>query len=278
MILTKEVQITGNPKNMKHYQEQGIEVKYGQKYMMPVKYLPKYCGYKIEAQCENCGDKKELPMQKYSNNKDRGGKYYCKACNNITLKKSMLEKYGVDNASKNPESIEKRKQTCLEKYGNEYYVATDESRVKVKETLIERYGGHHMKLDEFKFKSIDKSLKTKLERGLIVADEYLTEWDIYRKKVRKLTERNRIILMERWDGTDYYDGKYIKDNFTYKHTDGEYPTLDHKISILHGFQNKMPAKYIAGTDNLCITKKSHNSSKGSGIEDDFDPTRKYPVM
>lgn len=269
MILTKKVEITFNPKNMKHYREQGIEVKYGEKYMMPVEFLPKYCGYKIMAKCENCGSKKEITMQKYSTNKDRGGKYYCKSCNNITFKESMLEKYGVDNPSKNEGSIKKRKKTCSEKYGNEYYISSDIHTNKLKIIFDNKYGGHPMKLDEFKFKSVDRILETKLKRGLIINDNHLSEWQSYRKKVRKITERNRKILMEKWDGYDYYDGEYIADNFSYKHTDPEFPTLDHKISILYGFQNKIPAKEIAGIDNICMTKKSHNSSKSGLTEEDY---------
>ena len=68
---------------------------------------------------------------------------------------------------------------------------------------------------------------------------------------------------------DYYDGEYIGDNFTYKHTDSEYPTLDHKTSILHGFKNKIPAKEIAGINNICMTKKGNNSSKGHLTEEDY---------
>jgi len=270
MILTKEVEITFNPKNMKHFREQGIEVEYGKKVMMPVKYLMKYCKYKIDAQCDSCGSiTKNLSMLKYSKNKDRSGTYNCKSCNNITAKKTMLDKYGVDNPSKCEEVVEKRKKTCLEKYGSEYYVDSDQHKEQLKGTLNERYGGHYMKLEEFNSKIIEKGLITKMERGLIIPDEQLTEWDIYRKRVRKLTERNRKILMENWDGNDYYDGEYIANNFSYKHTDREYPTLDHKVSIIHGFQNNISEEEISSLSNLCMTKKRHNSSKSFLTEESY---------
>jgi hypothetical protein len=42
-------------------------------------------------------------------------------------------------------------------------------------------------------------------------------------------------LLENWDGYDYYDGEYIKDNFCLYSNDKNYPTMDHKISCYYGF-------------------------------------------
>jgi hypothetical protein len=84
-----------------------------------------------------------------------------------------------------------------------------------------------------------------------------------------LTERNRKFLLEKWDGIDYYDGEYIKDNFNLSHTDPLFPTLDHKISIIYGFKNDIPLEDISKIENLCMTKRKINSSKSHNIESDF---------
>lgn len=269
MILTKTVLIRTNNKNIKNYRNQGIDVVYGELYDMDVKYVSRYSKYKILAKCETCGAEKELPMQKYYQNWERSESYNCKACNNITYKKSMLEKYGYDNPSSTPECIEKRKKTCLEKYGSEYVVNSDYSKEKTKITFEKIYGGHPMKTD-LKFKGVEKSNKTKMERGLIVPDHLLNEWEIYRKLVRKITNRNRNKLIEDWDGLDYYDGEYIKENFDIKHTDCDFPTLDHKISIIYGFNNNIPAEEIGEISNLCMTKRGINSSKSFLTEEDYN--------
>ena len=269
MILTKTILIRINNKNINHYRNQNIDVVYGETYDMDVKYVSRYSKYKILAKCETCGTEKELTIQKYHQNWDRSNSYNCKSCNNITYKKSMLEKYGYDNPSSTPECIEKRKKTCLEKYGNEYVVNSDYSKEKTKITFEKIYGGHPMKTD-LKFKGVEKSNKTKMERGLIVPDYLLNEWEIYRKLVRKITNRNRNKLIEDWDGLDYYDGEYIKENFDIKHTDYDFPTLDHKISIIYGFNNNIPAEKIGEISNLCMTKKGINSSKSFLTEEDYN--------
>jgi hypothetical protein len=53
-----------------------------------------------------------------------------------SLRKSMMEKYGVDHNSKLPDFGEKMKSTKLKKYGDENYVNPD----KAKETKLNRYG------------------------------------------------------------------------------------------------------------------------------------------
>jgi hypothetical protein len=270
MILTKTILIRINNKNIEHYKSQGIDVVYGELYDMDVKYVSRYSKYKILAKCETCGAEKELPMQKYHQNWERSESYNCKACNNITYKKSMLEKYGYDNPAKMESSIKKRKETCLEKYGNEYVVNSDYSKEKTKIIFDEKYDGHPMRNREIKNKIIKKSKITKIKRGLVVPDEKLTQWELYRRTVRNITNSNKKKLMESWDGFDYYDGEYIKDNFNIKHTDYDFPTMDHKISIIYGFKNNIPPEDIGDISNLCMTKKGINSSKSFLTEDAYN--------
>ena len=51
--------------------------------------------------------------------------------------------------------------------------------------------------------------------------------------------------------------------------DKQYPTIDHKTSILYGFLNKILPSEIGNIDNLCITKRSINSSKYGKTLDEF---------
>lgn len=269
MILTKTLTIRINNKNIDHYISQGIDVVYGEIYDIDVKYVSRYSKHRILAKCETCGAEKELPMQKYHQNWERSESYNCKACNNITYKKSMLEKYGYDNASSIQEFVDRRKKTCLERYGNEYAIAGKNIKKKIQITLNERYGGHPMKTD-MRFKGVEKANETKLQRGLILPEYLLSDWEIYRKLVRKITNRNRKKLIEDWNGLDYYDGENIKENFDMKHTDYGYPTVDHKISIIYGFKNGISPEEIGDISNLCITKKGINSSKSFLTEEDYN--------
>jgi hypothetical protein len=135
MILTKEVKVNVNNKNIKHFKSQNLDVKYGESYDIEVEYLPRYSKYRVVAQCESCGFLQELSLQKYHQNWERSNSYNCKSCNNITYKKSMTEKYGEDNPSKIKSCIDKRKNTCVEKYGSEYIISSEYSKKKLKKLL-----------------------------------------------------------------------------------------------------------------------------------------------
>lgn len=91
----------------------------------------------------------------------------------------------------------------------------------------------------------------------------------YINEVRRLTKANKKELIYNWNGLDYYDNEYIKDNFNYHYNDLKYPTIDHKISILYGYKHNLSTEYISSMDNLCFTKRFLNCKKGKTNEDIF---------
>jgi hypothetical protein len=68
-------------------------------------------------------------------------------------------------------------------------------------------------------------------------------------------------LLESWDGYDFYDGEYIKNNFQLHYFDNKYPTIDHKISIYDGFISGISPVEISNIKNLCFTKRITNIIK-----------------
>ena len=79
----------------------------------------------------------------------------------------------------------------------------------------------------------------------------------------RLTNRIRKELYEKWNGIDFYDGEYIKENLNHYKYDSDYPTIDHKISVKCGFDNFILPTIIADLKNLVITKRHINSKKGT---------------
>ena len=71
------------------------------------------------------------------------------------------------------------------------------------------------------------------------------------------------MLYKDWNGLDFYDNEIIKENKNIDSNDVSYPTIDHKISVKNGFDNNIEPIKIGELDNLCITKRCNNSSKGS---------------
>jgi len=203
-------------------------------------------------------------------------------------KKTIKEKWGVDSYSKTDEFkskindkkdiiLSKIKETFFNKYGVDWYSKTDEFKSKIndkkdeivnsiKKTCIERYGIDNIsKLEETK----DKIKKTKIELGMIIPDELLSGWLLYKRHVRRHTNRHKKVLFELWDGYDYYDGEFIKGYLSYSPVHRYYPTVDHKISTYYGFVNNIPVEEISDISNLCMTKRFINSKKKEMIEENF---------
>jgi len=157
-------------------------------------------------------------------------------------KKTMFNKHGVNSPMQSLILREKRRKTFFEKYGTDY--ATSNNIVK------------------------QKILNTKIKRGLITDYSIWSKIDFkkYKRKIYYLTRKKINILKENWDGYDYYDKKYIKNNYSLHFTHGLYPTVDHKISIHSSFILNKTITDVADINNLCITTRSNNSKKNKNNE------------
>ena len=202
---------------------------------------------------------------------------------------TLISSWGVDSFSKTEEFrkiiqdkkdliVEKIKKTFIAKYGFEHYSQTPEWKSKYlskiteiekkkKETCLEKYGVENVS----QIKQVyDKIIKTKIILNQIIPEDLLSDWEIYKRKVRKITNSHKKILFENWNGLDYYDEENIKSYFSYSHTHRFYPTIDHKISVFYGFKNKIEPEIVGNIDNLCITKRYLNCIKNKMIEEEFN--------
>jgi len=97
---------------------------------IPIKYINRTSKELITFSCDICGNENTKTYKYY--NYDIGGDYdTCIKCKHFKKRKTLLEKYGVENYT----NSKKRKETMIEKYG--YYY---NNRSKCKETCIEKYG------------------------------------------------------------------------------------------------------------------------------------------
>ena len=97
----------------------------------------------------------------------------------------------------------------------------------------------------------------------------MTEFETYRNKCRSATLKLKSQIFKNWDGFDYYDKLYIKDNLNLHYTNSMYPSIDHKVAILYGFLNNISIETICSIENLCITKRGLNTSKNQKSEVEF---------
>lgn len=149
------------------------------------------------------------------------------------------------------------------KYGV-YSCSNKCSMFKNEKTNLEKYGVKHQCQNEEVQKSI---LNTKIQKGLISLS--IEEFFDYRRIVNNLTKKIKKELLENWDGFDYYDGEYIKNNLSLDPNNSSYLSIDHKISVLYGYKNGLKPEEISNIENLCLTKRYLNSSKNFLIESEF---------
>jgi hypothetical protein len=160
-------------------------------------------------------------------------------CNEIK-RETIVSKYGsADNFYHNIQ--EKIKKLNRDKYECDYFF---QSREFLESESIK-----------------EKSKETKIKNGYMMSDVDMEPFLLYKRNCRKLTNITKKELYEKWDGYDYYDNEFIRNNLNLHNTNKNYPTIDHKTSIFYGFINKIDEREICDIKNLCITKRSINCSK-----------------
>jgi hypothetical protein len=120
-----------------------------------------------------------------------------------------------------------------------------------------------------KYNNPNKMIKTKENKGIYIPLDSVSDFKKYRKIVNRFTYKEKKILFDSWDGFDFYDKKYIKDNLELNSNSMIYPTIDHRISLHEGFIKNIPPYIIGGIDNLSITKREINLLKSNKIDFNF---------
>ena len=305
MLISKFVEIKTTGAIISYYKNLGYDAKHGKTILVDINHLTKGSEVIVKVCCEICKHVNNISYSRYFKSKLNLGIYTCSKCKGFKIKKTCLQKYGVENVSQlqefkdkkeltclmnygvyNPshslEIIKKIKNTLIEKYGVEYPLQYEEFKKKFECTMLSKYGVKHALLNsDLKEKSKktlfenygvdhisqsdeikERSKLTRIKNLKQIPDDLLTDWDIYKKKVNNITKINKKYLLENWDGYDFYDGEYIKDNYIiYSPRDKKYPSIDHKISVFYGFVNNIPFEIIGSIDNICITKTEINCSK-----------------
>lgn len=291
MLIYKEVKIQIKAPTVNYFKTLGYNVKINDYITIPISQLKMNSHVIIDAKCDICGYEKQLNYSKYNKNISRYGFYTCgKKCAIIKSKKTNIEKLSVDNPMKSDAVKNKMITNSLKKNGTSYFVQTNNFKIKSKKTKKHKYGdenyNNRVQATETLLANYDKTILTNQERygcntpfqnknvkqkirtskiksGFQISDESLNAWQIYKRDVKNETYKFKRQLFNDWNGYDFYDGEYIRENFNLNHIDKLYPTIDHKISVHYGFLNNIPVETIGNINNLCVTKRSINSSKNN---------------
>ena len=105
-----------------------------------------------------------------------------------------------------------------------------------------------------------KGVETRIKNGNII-DWDKAGWKQYWRRCNDLTRKIRKKMLGDWDGYDYIDGEYIKDNLNLHYSDKNYPTLDHIKPRSQCFKEGLSPYEATVPENLKWTKRINNSKK-----------------
>ena len=178
LLLTKNVEILLNSRNIKRFESLGYliprekddrgrnRVKTGTKILIRTSDLSLGSHCKVEVRCDYCGKVSILSYKDYINRHDNELGDCCHKCENIKYKKTMLEKYGVENSFQSEVFIEKAKATNRQKYGADWGFYNTEIRNKIQNTMQEKYGTKYpLQVDAF----LEKALITRSATGSTIS-------------------------------------------------------------------------------------------------------------
>jgi hypothetical protein len=197
--------------------------------------------------------------------------------NRLKAIETNIEKYGFTSPMKNKHVIEKSKTTKFEKYGDSTYNnpskikefwenVGDEYKLdlvnKVKKSKLENHGNSS-------YNNPNKMIETKVLKGILRDEKSDMKFKDYKNRVRSRTNTKRSQIFSEWDGYDFYTGIYIKENLSLSHTNGLYPTIDHKIPIVVAYRIGLSVEETASIENICVTTRENNSIKRDMMFEDF---------
>lgn len=178
------------------------------------------------------------------------------------MKSTMIVKYGVEHSFHSEAIKQKALNTWIKKYGVDNPFKSHDIKEKIKQVLKDRYGVDNSANINSETR-VSNGIKTKIERGWIIPDEFLSDYQIYRKKVKRLTEVTYKVYKS-----------IINPNNLERVTNGKNGfQLDHKYSIIEGFLNNVEPEVISHHCNLQMMEWGSNRTKSKRCDIDLEQLR-----
>jgi len=178
MIIEEYIIIGIGYRNLNHFKKLGYDAKVGDDISVLSTHLSETSNIIIHAKCDICGEEIELKKTNYTKSLKSHNYYCCQKCTIIKVKKTFLEKYGVENVFQNEEIKDKIKEFNLEKYGVDNYTKTDEYKEKTLRTNLKKYG------TEYTFQSDE--VKEKIKKSILnkYGVEYISQSEKIKNKIK----------------------------------------------------------------------------------------------
>jgi len=216
--------------------------------------------YKIDIPCSICGKehKRTLPNKSSAVEAFKKGK-------TALCSKDCRKEYYTRKSVREERNCKRCKKSYLVRPTKERYFCSKECYREDCKEFPEKYGlvkkAENMRRKTDKVSATEKMVETKIKRGLAI-DWKDSNWKPWYRKCNAILLKKRKELVADWDGYDYIDGKYIKDNLKLDYRHRDYPTLDHVIPKQKLYLEGLSPYEACKNDNLRWTTRSNNSRKG----------------
>ena len=118
MILDKKVLVKFGTRSFKWYKDKGYNLNGVSEIEVLIEDLTEYSSAIVNIKCTLCGVIKKSKYFSYRHALNKlDGFYYCKKCSHVNIKKTNLERYGVSCPLQNELVNKKTKKTIFDKYG-----------------------------------------------------------------------------------------------------------------------------------------------------------------
>lgn len=173
MLLHQKILVHINKKFMENYKNvEIIHVNKDMYYVDAYDLLPN-SNKKVLVRCDNCGEIITIKRNDYQKCIDKNkGEYYCKKCKKYHTRKTVKDKYGVDNISKLNDVKQKKKETCNKNFGCDYPMQSKVVYNKSKETMLNKYGvEHNLQRKNISDKVKIANAKVRSQKGTIISSK-----------------------------------------------------------------------------------------------------------
>lgn len=141
MIITKKVFIKMNGKHISKYRAKGYLCEVNDYIEVDIEDIHSQSNIKINAICDVCLSETSTSYLSYNNSIRNGGFYACsQKCSNKKVRKTNMERYGVEVPAKNNSVMDKMKLTSMTKYNVDNQAKLDINTKKAKKTKKDKYG------------------------------------------------------------------------------------------------------------------------------------------
>jgi hypothetical protein len=184
MILDKEVEIKMNGKHISYYRNLGYTCNVGDTILIDINDVPKNSSVRINAVCSVCNSVTNTNYLSYRKSFEKGYYTCSQKCSIGKVKKTNLERYGVDAPAKSNYILQKMKDTTNERYGVDNIMFLETTKCKLKKTNLNKYGYESATKHP---DTLSKMIKTNLERYGV---DNCSKLDNIKEKKRKSFEKN----------------------------------------------------------------------------------------